>query len=515
MIEMMRTARRNESYSRLLVSGFPSHPEGILAMTAQNIATESQVSGSYVGRFFTLVLLMWMTAAGSIAAMDILAGEKERGTLETLITSAAGRAEIVTAKQLTICTVALAITLVQTLNALLYIKAELITVPEGFDLSVSFTSVLQLFALYIPMAAAIAAALLIISAHSRTYKEAQLHFFPFYLGSLLPALAAVLPGMRLRSVIALVPIANVSVAAREILTGRADPLMIFVTAMVMTLTAAGLIHYSVKLLVREDIIVASQHDRADLVGGEELFRKRVFQWFAVMWAVMFAAAANVPGLQTIRAQLLFNLLVIFAGGSLLILWKYRLNIREVVGVRPQGWSVWIAVLMAVPAAQVVARAFFELVNTVIPTRDVMLCELSRQMGAAVVPPWQLYVIVAVLPAVCEEFAFRGILLHGLKNRFHPVVRCLIVGIIFGLFHYTLFRIAPTAFLGVILTAIAMMTGSIFPGMLFHAANNAFAIWAQTSGAASSRLDWPAYLAAFAVFGLAMQVIYRAGRERAG
>src|SRR5688572_25879580 len=140
MIEMLRAARRNESYSRLLVSGFPSHPEGILAMTAQNIATESQVSGSYVGRFFTLVLLMWMTAAGSIAAMDILAGEKERGTLETLITSAAGRAEIATAKQLTICTVALAITLVQTLNALFYIKADLIAVPEGFDLSVSLTT---------------------------------------------------------------------------------------------------------------------------------------------------------------------------------------------------------------------------------------------------------------------------------------------------------------------------------------------------------------------------------------
>src|SRR4029079_19693972 len=91
MVEMMRAARRNESYMVMLTRGFPSHPEGILAMTAVNAATESQVSGSPLGRFFTVVPVMWMVAAGSIAAMDIIAGEKERGTLEIIITTAAGR----------------------------------------------------------------------------------------------------------------------------------------------------------------------------------------------------------------------------------------------------------------------------------------------------------------------------------------------------------------------------------------------------------------------------------------
>jgi sodium transport system permease protein len=513
MIELMRTARRHQSYTRLLDGGFPSHPDGILAMTAQNVATESQVSGSNVGRFFTFVLLIWMAAAGSIAAMDIIAGEKERGTLETLITSAAGRTEIVTAKQLTISTVALGITLIQTLNALLYVKFRIIRLPEGFDLSVSMGTVLQLFALYIPMAAAIAAALLIISAHSRTYKEAQLHFFPFYLVSLVPALAAVLPGLRLRSIIALVPIANVSVAAREVLMGRPDSLMIVVTVAVMTLTAVFLLRYSARLLVREDIVVSAQHDQAAIIGGDDLFRKRVLPWFAVMWALMFAAAANIPGLQTIRNQLLFNELVIFAGFSLLIVWRYRLNVREIVGVRRLRWPVWIAVLMAVPAAQVVARALFKLVNTVLPMPEPVLRELGDQIAAAALPPWQMYVFVALLPAICEEFAFRGILLHGLRLRFHPLVRCLLVGILFGLFHYALFRIAPTALLGIILTGIALMTRSILPGILFHAANNSFAIWAQKAGIDFNRLDSTAYFVACVVFSMVMLVIYHAGRER--
>ena len=66
MVDMMRAARRNESYSIMLSRGFPSHPEGILALTATNVATEAQVSGSNLGRFFTVVLVVWLVAAGAI-----------------------------------------------------------------------------------------------------------------------------------------------------------------------------------------------------------------------------------------------------------------------------------------------------------------------------------------------------------------------------------------------------------------------------------------------------------------
>src|SRR6185295_20360626 len=122
---------------------------------------------------------------------------------------------------------------------------------------------------------------------------------------------------------------------------------------------------------------------------------------------------------------------------------------------------------------------------------------------ASLPVWQMYLLMAILPAICEELAFRGLLLYGIRNRFHPVVRCLLVGIIFGVFHYTLFRIAPTALLGVILTAIAVMTGSILPGLLFHAANNGLAIWMESAGVSVNRFNWATYAAAFGVFILSM------------
>ena len=513
MVDMMRAARRNESYSVMIQRGFPSHPEGILAMTASDVATESQISGSNLGRFFTVVLVVWLIAACSIVATDIIAGEKERGTLETLITSGVGRTEIVAAKHLAIWMVGLVITISQVLYALLYIRLRVIQLPANFAIDLSAQSIAQLFVLFVPLAAAIAAALLIVSAYARTYKEAQLHFFPLFLGSLVPALAAVLPGLKSRSIVALVPLANVSVAAREILTGRPDPLMIAVTALVTSLTAAALIRYSAKLLTREDIVVPSQHEQSALEGGERLFQRRVFRWFAVMWAVTFALAANVPQLQTPRAQTLFTQLVIFFLCSLLMVRKYRLNLREIVGIHRLRWPVWLAVLMAVPAAQVVAVALFRIMNTIIPTPTELLRQLQQKITPESLPLWQTYLLMALLPAICEELAFRGMLLYGLRNRFHPVVRCLVVGAVFGVFHYTLFRIAPTALLGVILSAIALMTGSILPGLLFHAANNSLAIWMETAGMNMNRFDWATYAAAFGVFFLAMNTIHRYGKER--
>src|SRR2546423_15200174 len=68
---------------------------------------------------------------------------------------------------------------------------------------------------------------------------------------------------------------------------------------------------------------------------------------------------------------------------------------------------------------------------------------------------------SIMPGIFEEITFRGVLLHGLRQRFRPAMTVLLVGIIFGLFHVALFRFAPTALLGMILAAVTLLTRSIF------------------------------------------------------
>ncbi len=507
MQNLLKTAQRLDSQQILVERGFQGDPQNLFAVDAESVATPAQVTGSNVGRFLTLFLVMLMLTGGSIAAIDIIAGEKERGTIETLLTTAAGRTEIVTAKQMAICSVALIITLIQAANFFVYVRLKLVELPANFALDVPTGTVITLLLLFIPLAATIGAVLLMISAYAKSYKEAQMYFFPVYLTSLVPALAAVLPGLSLRSAIVVVPLANVSVAVREIMMNRPDPPMIVVTFIVMTFTATMLMRASARMLSREDIIVPAQGEPELFLGGPVLFQKRVMRWFAVMWALIFAVAVNVPQLSTFRRQLMFNEFVVFAGASVLMLFVYRLNLRETLALRPVKWPVWIAVAIAAPFGNLMGIAIFKLLNFVIPVPQ----EAIQQMAAIMpkdVPLWQLYIYLGLIPGVIEELAFRGMLLHGLRRRIRPVLLPLVVGVVFGLFHFSLFRIGPTGFLGILLTVIALLTGSVFPGIVLHILNNSFAVFA------SSR-DWPIaslepwhYAAATLIFAMAMWIIYR-------
>ena len=508
IMELLRLAREKDSQLLLVDRGFPGSPKGLFAAQDSNIATNGQVTGSLVGRFITLFLVMMMFTGGAVASMDIIAGEKERGTLETLLTTAVRRTEIVTAKLMAITCVALVITLIQGVNFFLYIRLKVIALPKDFDLQLPTGMALTLLALFIPLAATIAAVLLMLSAYAKSYKEAQMYFFPVYMVSMIPALASVMPGLSLRSAIALVPLADVSVASREILMGRPDPLMIMVTFLVMALTAVFLIRMSARMLAREDLVIPSHSEPAEFLGGPALFQKRVLRWFALMWAVTFAVAANVPQLATFQRQLVFNEVVIMIGATLLMLKVYNLDVTDALSLRRVKPAVWLAILFAIPSGYLTALAIFRIVNKVIPAPQQLLERFAEDFIPAGMPMWQLYLYVAVLPAICEEIAFRGMLLNGLRRRLRPAALMVSVGIIFGLFHMTLFRIAPTALLGMILTGIALMTGSIFPGMLMHAGNNAFGLWAGGGGFGLETLDWQYYAAAGSIFALALWIIYR-------
>jgi sodium transport system permease protein len=508
MMDLLRLARDEDSRLLLVDRGFAGDPKGLFAVEDSNIATNGQVTGSLVGRFITVFLVMMMFTGGAVASMDIIAGEKERGTLETLLTTAVRRTEIVTAKLMSITCVALVITLIQGVNFFLYIRLKVIALPKDFDLQLPTGMVLTLLAMFVPLAATIAAVLLMISAYAKSYKEAQMYFFPVYLVSMIPALASVVPGLSLRSAIALVPLANVSVASREILMGRPDALMITVTFVVMALFAAFLMRTSARMLAREDLIIPSHSEPAEFLGGPVLFQKRVLRWFALMWAVTFAVAANIPQLATFQRQLLFNEVVIMIGATLLMLRLYNLDVRDALSLRRVKPVIWLAILFAIPSGYLTALAIFRIVNVVIPAPQQLLERFSEDFIPAGMPMWQLYIYIALLPAVCEEIAFRGMLLNGLRRRMRPTALIVSVGIVFGLFHMTLFRIAPTALLGMILTGIALMTGSIFPGMLMHAGNNAFGLWAGTGSLGLESLGWQYYAAAGMIFALSLWIIYR-------
>jgi len=171
-------------------------------------------------------------------------------------------------------------------------------------------------------------------------------------------------------------------------------------------------------------------------------------------------------------------------------------------------AVWPAIALMIPSANIMVVGIFRLASLVIPVPTQMLEEFSRGIMPKEIPGWQMILFLAILPGLFEEIAFRGTLLYGLRRRFRPAVLAVVVGIIFGLFHISYFRIIPTGCLGIILTTLALLTGSIFPGMALHIGNNTFAYLTSMYGFPLSGMGWWLYIVATLVFAFCLYIVYR-------
>ncbi|HWH69863.1 MAG TPA: ABC transporter permease subunit [Candidatus Sulfotelmatobacter sp.] len=505
--EALSGTRRAQRAERLQAQGFPVAPTQVAQVTEKDVASGKQVAGLTLGRTLTLLLLFFVLTSGAVVATDSLAGEKERGTLETLLTTAVNRGEILAAKQLLILAVALLITFIQTLNLLVYISFKLIPVPGNLAAAVPPGVVALLFLLFLPVAAVAANVLLLVSGCAKSYKEAQMYFFPVFLLGLLPALAPFLPGVPLRSAIALVPVANIAVAAKEILTGRFDWPLIALSWLVTAAAAVWTTRLGVRVLSAEKLITATDTDAVDFAGGPALFERHVLRWFALLWAVLLLVN-NYFEKTDLRVQLLVNLVVLFFGAACLMIRRYRLDPRQALALRLPKPAVWLAVLAGVPGGLLTALGLFRLANLVIPVPAKVLESFSQSVLSADIPFLQLLFFLTVMPGIFEEIAFRGILLHGLRRRLHPVALAVVVGITFGLFHVTLFRFVPTAFLGMMLAAVTLLTGSIYPAMLWHALSNATGILMSTLHIPETELEPICYLAGVGLLATAFWILWR-------
>jgi sodium transport system permease protein len=513
-LERVRRAHRDSVYRAY---GMPFDPDRVGVVEESNVASAEREGGAFLGLILTPLLLFLMLSGGSIVAVDAISGEKERGTLETLLTTAAHRSEIVNAKQLAVITVGVAVTVINLLNLLVYVVLGLIELPQNLAVSLSATSLLVLLALFLPLTVLVSSALLLLSGWSKSYKEYQMWFFPLFLAFFVPALAGMLPGMDLRSAIALVPVAGIGVAVREVMLGELDWPFLGVALASTGLAALGAARLTERTLSTERLISAAELDEADLKGGPALFPRRVLRWFGLMWVLLLLVSLWFGDALGVRGQVIFNLFGVFFVGSLLMVWRYRLDPVQAYALRAPPAAAWPAVLIGAPSALVTGLGVAQLFERFVPAPESMLEEFNELLLGGGIPLWQLILMIAVVPGIFEELAFRGVLLHGLSRRMRPVALALVVGAIFGIFHVTLWRILSTAYLGALLAGVVLLTGSIFPAMLWHALNNASVVIPAQLGWIEPSATLPAWSYPLGVSGLALSfaILWAARRPYPG
>jgi sodium transport system permease protein len=173
----------------------------------------------------------------------------------------------------------------------------------------------------------------------------------------------------------------------------------------------------------------------------------------------------------VLAQLLLLLLPV-----LLVVRLGRFDARSTLSLRmPPPGSVTGGVLFLLGGLQV-ALVLAWTQSRVIPVPVEYLETMSELLGADSVRRFLWLVFLAALvPAVAEEALFRGVVLSSLRTKLPTAVAVVITGTVFGLFHLTpetAFRFLPTAWLGILLSWVVVLSGSLPLAMLLHFLNNA-------------------------------------------
>ncbi|BBW91561.1 MULTISPECIES: ABC transporter permease [Pseudoalteromonas] len=214
--------------------------------------------GEKIGGFLPYLLIPLVLMGATYPAIDLGAGEKERGTLETLLLTPITRTELVLGKFITLLTTSIASTTITVVSmgcwvAVALAFADLDFIKTAFS-TLAVTDLLMIFVLLLPLAAIFSSLALAISIYARTFKEAQNYMAPLSMGVFFPIIISIMPNMELTAKTAFIPVTNVALAIKDIIKGTVDYTFVGLIFLATALIAGALLAFCVKWFNREDVL---------------------------------------------------------------------------------------------------------------------------------------------------------------------------------------------------------------------------------------------------------------------
>lgn len=478
--------RADSMDKRLKALGVDDPWQRAMEVVTNNTASTQMRSGSWIGLTLPTALLMLIVIATAYPAFDMITGERERGTLSVLLTTPMSRHSIMNGKLLAISTVGLttAFLLIASLFLTLHFGAPHITDQSGtFVFHIPLIGALLTFPMAVPLVIFLAAVSLTLSAYSHTLQQGQGYMVPLITVIIPLTGVTFIPSQSLPPIVNIIPIANVCLCIRDLLKGSYNWPAIAVTFASSTLYAYMLARYAVGLLDKEEQLFG-----IEVAPKKRNFTKLVAMYYAGSFLIFFSLGQLLQVSDPIWGMMASQGLLILLPAAGLVRWL-NLPIKETMRLlKPHFLSVVGAVLLA-PLTLVASGAIAAIQDKFLPMPESYAKALLDVVIPKGRPMWQIILAMAVTPGICEEIMFRGAIL-GLLRRSMPAVRAAVIcGILFGCFHLSSYRLAPTALIGILFSGICLYTNSIFPSMLLHATHNSVTLLASINQWDVLSLPW--------------------------
>lgn len=224
-----------------------------------NIASDKEMIGKLGGGILPYIFIAFGFIGCMYPAIDLFTGEKERGTLETLLTTPVLRWQILFGKMGVVVLSGLLAASCALLG--LFISIEVLDIVENEELLEIIHSVLtgkfilMLYGLLIPLTIFFAGVMIPVAVYAKTFKEAQSIITPLNIVMVLPAMVGFFPGIELNAVTASIPVVNVVLATKELIAGTLDYGLLALSFSVMLTLAIIAVFISYKRFDKETNVI--------------------------------------------------------------------------------------------------------------------------------------------------------------------------------------------------------------------------------------------------------------------
>ena len=460
---------------RLFRAGLPLDFDEVVEVARSDQIEPTRMAERAAGllvRILPFILVMWSLAGALYPAVDVCAGEKERGTMETLLISPASREEIVWGKFLTIWVFSAG-------SAFLNLVSLVFVTTQTGEANAGIRIGPQAFAwavlLLLPLSAFFSALCLAVGVYARSTKEGQYYLLPLFLVTMPLIFLTLVPGVELNAFTSLLPVSGPALLLQRLMRGDKGMWLVVVPVMTPMVIYSWLaLRWAIAQFQREEVLFR-EAERLDLRlwlaqllrdkepvpnTGEALFCLCLL--LLLRW-LSFGLGAGMPSdVRITVAQLAFVAMPT-------MLMTILLTTRPIEGLRlrlPNWGAVLTAILLAVVIFQPLTD-LAQVMRSLFPQQR----EWGRTAFSGSSVTCQPLLAFVVLPALCEEIAFRGFILRGICQGFRPWSALMLSSFFYALYRMNVFELLSGIVFGMVAAWLVLSSKSVWTAVAFHLVYN--------------------------------------------
>lgn len=456
-----------------------------ISFQRKDLSSTEESVGNLIGSLMPFFIITSILLGAIYPAIDVTAGEKERGTLETLLTLPVTNFEMIMSKFLAVSVIACVSAMLNVFSmggAMVFLVSSSLSSAADMNMTIHYETFIPgiLFTLLVMVffALLVTAVCMCTSVFAKSFKEANNYATPVMLVFMFGSYVTMIPDIELTAQTAAIPIVNVALMVEGLFQFSYNyglfAIVLFsnVAYSLLAIMILGKIYNSEAVLFSEGLSsVRLFSKRSDIKEKQMPGFGDVILILSVVLLLIFYVGSY--------AQLKWGFLGVAVQQGIILLcpliyaWYMKADVKRLFLVKPvRPLQLMGAILLGI-GAFIGALLIGGLLMSVFPDSAKSLNQLDNMLTG--VPVYLLVLVVALMPAIGEELLFRGFVMGTLSNKCKPVVTVLATTLIFAAYHMSLIKMFTIGIVGLGLTLAAYKTGSIAASMCVHFMNNLLSV----------------------------------------